>query len=126
MPTRNSVPNTATSQSRPGQGVNLTSTSPDGDPSKYPKEPSNNSCLVQETGQNYTLVPSKSTPSDTGEEWNKTRLVKINQPPEGFSFASGSEIFTNAKRFKEREHIYAQAVCSFRVSALMLTIHNVA
>lgn len=112
MPTLNSVPNTTTTQSRPGQGVSLASTFPDGDPSKYPKDPSNNTCWVQQTGQNYTLVPSESTPSDTGEECNKNRHVKINQAPEGLSLASGSEIFTGAKRFKEREHIYAQAVCS--------------
>lgn len=98
----------------------MTSTSPDGDPStdasKYQNEPSNNgvdvTCLVQQMGQNYILVPSEAAPSDTNEEWNKNRGVTINQAPKGLSLTSGSEMSTSRKRFKEREHIYAEAVCS--------------
>ena len=49
---------------------------------------------------------------DANVGYGKNCYARINQTLEGLSLTSGSEIPTGKRRFREREHIYAQAVRS--------------
>jgi hypothetical protein len=123
-----SIPNTATAQSKSEETVNSTSALLVGDPSTCEESPNNgvdDTHSVQRTDQNRTLGPSEPGPAaDSIEERSNNRPVMINQALEGLSLTNGPEISNRRKRVKEREHIYAQAVCSYQlnVSTYMLIV----
>ncbi len=134
IPVSHSIPNAATAQSRSEERVNSTSALLVGDPStcaikSNPEESANNGVdathSIQQTDQNCAPGPSEPGPAaDLIEERSKNRSVMINQALEGLSLTNGPEISTRRKRVKEREHIYAQAVCSYQlnVSTHVLTV----
>lgn len=123
IPVPHSVPNAAIAQSGPEERNSSTSALLVGDPStctikSNPEQSANNGVdvahSIQQTDQNYTLGASEPGPAaDSIEEHSKNRSVMINQALEGLSLTNGAEASTRKKRVKEREHIYAQAVCSY-------------